>query len=394
MHSGTADRAARAFAEMYGREAGGVAAAPGRVNIIGEHTDYNEGFALPAAVNLATFVAFAPRDDRRGRFHSAEYSQTVEFDLDETARDELPFWGRYPWGMAMSLAESGVEVTPVDGYVLSTVPSGGGLSSSASFEVALALAFLGGDEDRVSREDLVHICRRAENDFVGVNCGVMDQFASIFGADGEALLLDCRSLECRRVAFPEEALLVVADTGVSHALGQSGYHRRQEETRAAAGILSEAEGGVESLRDAHLEMIEEHRELLGDVLFRRARHVVTENARTVEAAGALERGDLERVGELLRESHESLRADYEVSCDELDMMVEAAGGLEGHFGTRMTGGGFGGCTVSLVEAGAAEEFAGRLAARYEEAAGREAATHVVRAGPGARCISVEPGAGD
>jgi galactokinase len=369
------------FRERYSRTPEGVARAPGRVNIIGEHTDYNGGWALPAAVDLATFVAYAPRDDDYVVVYSEPAGAEARFDLVDDAGGRVAFWARYAWGVGMALKEAGLGARGLDMYVASGVPLGGGLSSSASFEVALALAYMGREAgEAFDGVRLVHLCRRAENAFVGVNCGVMDQYSSIFGAEGKALLLDCLALESREVDFPSSAALVIADTTVRHALGEEteGYHKRQDECREAANVL-----GVETLREVTDDSLDAARGELGDVLYRRVRHIVTENARVLETADALPAGDLARTGELLRESHESLRDDYEVSCRELDLMVEAAEGCDGHFGGRMVGGGFGGCTVSLVLAERAEGFARELAARYKKASGLDAGIHVVRPGRGA-----------
>jgi len=381
-----AAEAAERFAREYGRAPAGLAFAPGRVNVIGEHTDYNDGWALPAAVDLATYIAYAPRDDGRVRIYSEMTGREAAFELDGRAAADLAFWARYAWGTGMALLEAGLGARPVDMYALSNVPMGGGLSSSASFEVALALAYLGREEaEALDRLRLVHLCRRAENHFVGVNCGVMDQFSSVFGAEGKALLLDCRSLESREVPFPEGIVIVVADTSVRHALGEEteGYHRRQQECREAVAVLSRLEKNVESLRDVTLSMIEEHTGELGDRLARRARHVVSENARVLEAAEAMAGGEVERLGALLRSSHESLRDDFEVSCRELDLMVEAAEGIDGHHGSRMVGGGFGGCTISLVDEAKAPAFCEELSGRYGGATGLDAGMHVVRPGRGA-----------
>lgn len=391
MSKGPAAAAAEGFAERYGAPAAGVAFAPGRVNIIGEHTDYNDGWALPAAVDLATFIASAPREDARVRVFSETAGEEAVFDLTDAAGIDLPFWARYAWGTGMALLEAGLPARPIDMYAASSVPLGGGLSSSASFEVALALSYLGAEEaQNIDGEQLVHLCRRAENNFVGVNCGVMDQFSSVFGAEGMALLLDCRSLESNEVPFPAAAVIVVADTTLRHALGEEtqGYHKRQEECRKAVAVLSGLENGVESLRDATLLMVQEHAGALGEVLTRRARHVVTENDRVLAAADAMAAGDLDRLGALLRESHRSLRDDFEVSCRELDLMVTSAEGIEGHHGTRMVGGGFGGCTISLVDEKAAPVFCGELGRRYGEATGLDAGIHVVRPGRGAGFASV------
>ena len=388
MPQASAAAAVESFRKRYGKDPADVAFAPGRVNVIGEHTDYNDGFVLPAAVDLATYIAFAPRADGRVRFYSDMVDEEVEFDLDAKAKEGLPFWAHYPWGVGMSLLEKGLEVQGFDGYATSSVPQGGGLSSSASFEVSTALAYLGRRASKVRKLDLAVLARRAENAYVGTNCGIMDQFSSVFGTEGHAILLDCRSLKYRQVGFPQAVALVVADTGVRHVLGESGYHRRQEECAAAAGILAEAAKGVKNLRDVSILVLNRKAALLGDVLFRRTRHVVTENARVKEAADAMAAGDLKRLGALMGDSHRSLKFDYEVSCAQLDTMVDLAEGLEGHYGTRMTGGGFGGCTVSLVDSGKAGDFARELVRRYEAAAKNKSAAYIVRPGRGAGLLGL------
>ncbi len=386
MGHGPAAATAARFARMYARTPEGVAFAPGRVNIIGEHTDYNNGWALPAAVNLATFVAWAPSDDGAVRVWSETCGDEAVFEMAEASSAPAAFWARYAWGVGMALLEEGLPARAVDLYSDSSVPIGGGLSSSASFEVALALAYLGEKEaEKVPRERLVHICRRAENHFVGVNCGVMDQFSSVFGAEGKALLLDCRSLEAREVAFPSDTVMVVADTTVRHALGEhtEGYHKRQQECRRAVEVLARREAAVSSLREVTREMIEAHARELGDVLTRRVRHVVSENDRVLEAADAMAASDVAALGDLLRASHQSLRDDFEVSCNELDIMVEVAEGIDGYYGGRLVGGGFGGCTISLVDEAKAQSFCGELQRRYKEATGLDAGIHAVRPGRGA-----------
>jgi len=387
----TAAAAAAAFRKRFKSEPAGIAFAPGRVNIIGEHTDYNDGFVLPCAIDLATAIAFAPRPDGRVRIYSDMVTQEAQFAFTEAAREGLPFWARYVWGVGMSLAERGIKADGFDGYAVATVPQGGGLSSSASFEVAVALACLGRRAKKVKKLDLVHIARRAENKYVGTNCGVMDQFACIFGKEAHAILLDCRSLKSRLIPFPQSAALVVSDTTVRHVLGESGYHRRQEECIAAAVVMAKAAKGAKNLRDVSCKQLEARASLLGDVLYRRARHVVTENQRVKEAARAMAAGDLACLGTLMTASHDSLRHDFEVSCSQLDIMVESAAGLPGHFGTRMVGGGFGGCTVSLVRKNAAKRFAEDLARRYRKATGLLPSTRIVRPGQGAALLAVPKG---
>ncbi len=375
---------ADAFAKRFGRAAVAVAVAPGRVNIIGEHTDYNDGFVMPAALDLETRIAFAPRDDGAVRIYSDVVGEEVQFAFESAAREKLPFWALYAWGVGMSLLERGITPSGLDAYVETSVPQGGGLSSSASFEVAVAIACLGDKWTALDKLDLARVARRAENRYVGTQCGIMDQYSIVFGAEGHAVMLDCRSLESRLISFPEAAALVIADTSVRHVLGESGYHERQEECARANSVLSSSLPGVKNLRDVNMPMLEGKKNILGDAVYRRARHVITENARVHEAAAAMTAGDLARLGALMSESHLSLRDDFEVSCRELDVMVESAAGLPGHFGTRMTGGGFGGCTVSLVDKSSAAAFAGALRERYQAAARLQAATTIVRPGGGAR----------
>ena len=388
MRDAESAKAVAAFRAKFGKEPENVAFAPGRVNIIGEHTDYQEGFVLPCAVDLATYVVYRPRDDMRVRLYSDMAGEDVEYPIDPTAKASLPFWAHYAWGTAMSLLERGLPVRGFDGYSASTVPQGGGLSSSASFEIAMALAYLGENAAKVSKIDLAHLCRRAENAFVGVNCGIMDQFSSIHGTDGHAIMLDCRSLEYRLVPVPENVTLVVSDTRVRHALGETGYHTRQQECKDAVAVLAKAGEKVKMLRDATPEMLERHKKAMKDAVYRRARHVISENARVLETADVLGAGDVRRLGKLVSESHVSLRDDFEVSCKELDAMVEAAEGLSGHYGTRMVGGGFGGCTVSVVEESAVHGFTHELAERYKKATGIEAITRVVVPGRGAGLLGL------
>jgi galactokinase len=380
------EAAVRGFRRRYRSAPGAVAFSPGRVNIIGEHTDYNDGFVLPCAIDLATAIAFRPEAQAPTRLYSDMVAKAAEFSYKRNEREGLAVWARYAWGVGMSLLDLDVRPDFFTGYSATTVPQGGGLSSSASFEVAVALACLGGRYRKVAKLDLVHIARRSENKYVGTNCGVMDQYACIFGQEGKAILLDCRSLRSRLIPFPKSAALVVADTGVRRVLGESGYHKRQEECSEASEKMAKSCRGVKNLRDVTLGMLEEKYALLGDVCFRRARHVVTENERVKKAVKAMSSGDVASLGRLMSESHVSLMDDFEVSCGELDVMVNAAQGLRGHCGTRMTGGGFGGCTVSLVAKANAAAFAAALAKRYEAVTGIEAVTRIVVPGRGAGIV--------
>lgn len=338
------------FFAVYGRPAQ-VFRAPGRVNLIGEHTDYNGGFVMPAALDFGTWVAVAPRPDNQLLIRSDNLDEQVQFDLEDESRPEH-HWSDYVRGVAVTMRRHGVPVGGADLLIWGNVPIGSGLSSSASLEVASCLA-LGGDE--LPRALVATLCQAAENEFVGMRCGIMDQYISACAQEHHALLLDCRSLEARPVPISPDVRLVICNSGVKHALAGGEYNQRRAACEEGARQL-----GVELLRDARLEQLH----ALAPDLQKRCRHVVSENLRAQEAGAALLRGDLMRFGQLMYESHASLRDDYEVSCAELDWLVEVARPLQGVYGARMTGGGFGGCTVNLVAAEHCESVVGALKAGY------------------------------
>jgi galactokinase len=324
--------------------------APGRVNLIGEHTDYNDGFVMPAAIEFATWAAVTPRRDRRLVIHSENFNETCEIDLGQPPA-RRGHWSDYVLGVAVMLERrSGANL-----LIRTEVPIGAGLSSSAALEVAVSWALTPEPMDPTERAKL---CQRAEH-FTGVRCGIMDQFVACHARAGNALMLDCRSLEYQHVAVPSGVKIVIANSMVHHALAAGEYNRRREECGEAAENLGK------SLRDAGLDEL--GRAHLPHVIFRRARHVITENARVLEAREALSRGDLTEFGRLMYESHRSLRDDFEVSCAELDTLVEIARGVEGVYGSRMTGGGFGGCTVSLVDVDRVDALREAIQAGYPKA---------------------------
>lgn len=342
--------------------------APGRVNLIGEHTDYNDGFVLPAAIDLATYVAIAPRPDRQLRVHSVNLDRECVFDLEVPQR-RVGDWSDYVRGVATELMRSGHRLVGADVLVLTTLPIGSGLSASAALEVAFGFALLSLAGEDARRLELARICQRAESDFVGMRCGVMDQFISCHGIEGCALLLDCRSLEAQPVPIDPGVRILVCNTMVHHQLSGSAFNERRRECEEAVVRLSAVMKNVGSLRDVRSEDLDRHAELLPGDLLRRARHVVAENTRVVEAAAAFAASDFAEVGRLMNASHESLRQDYEVSCPELDLMAELARRAPGVHGARMTGGGFGGCVVSLVDVAAAEHFAASVGPSYQRATG-------------------------
>jgi galactokinase len=353
------------FRSLYGSAEGvRVFRAPGRVNIIGEHTDYNLGFVLPMALDMATDVAIAPSADGKLRIHSEDRKETREFDAAAVAglRPEH-HWTDYPIGVAQEVVRAGFSIAPANLLIRSTVPDGSGLSSSAALEVSSALAFLGGRA--MDPLDLARLCQRAERNFVGMPCGIMDQYISVFGREHSAVEIDCRSLGHRFVSLPLGAAFVAVNTMVKHALAGSAYRDRVAECAAAVEGIRKMFPAVESLRDVSPEQFQAAEHLLSPVVARRARHIVTEDARVNRFVEASERGDLEAMGKLMVESHRSLQHDYEVSCEELDFLAEAALGIEGVYGARMTGGGFGGCTVSMMRPAAAPLFREKIAKAYE-----------------------------
>ena len=356
--------------------------APGRVNLIGEHTDYNDGFVLPSAIGFYTHVAVSPRDDRKLVLRSTEYSGTFEFDVSNLPHQKQGTWCDYVLGVAQQFAQVGSTIRGANLLVHGEVPVGSGLSSSAALEVASALALQSLNGSKFPLKQIAKLCQRAENEFVGARVGIMDQFVSCFGEAGRAVLIDCRSLDFKLVLIPPQVSFVICNTMVRHELAGGEYNQRREQCELGVRLLSKAYPAISALRDVSVDQLTSHESDLPPLVYRRCLHVVRENERTIQAA-RLFQSDLATVGRLMHASHESLRDLYEVSCSELDAMVEAAEGLPGYIGGRMTGGGFGGCTINLVERGNAQAFAETVAARYRERTGVDADTYVCRAADGA-----------
>ena len=363
------DKLKTAFHDRYG-SAPRLFRAPGRVNLMGDHTDYNEGFVLPMAIDLETVVAGARREDRRVRVHSINRGEQAEFDLDRPARPCRGIWLDYVEGMARSLEAARQPLSGADLLLLSTVPEGAGLSSSAALEVAVGFALLSLSGQPVEPRALALSAQQAEHQYVGTKSGIMDQLVAVAARRGAAVLIDCRSLEIKHVPIDlSRVAVIVCDTKVKHELSSSNYNARRAECEQAVELFGKQLDGVRSLRDVDLETLHQLADLLPDVLRRRCRHVITENERTLDMAEAFRAGDLQWAGRLMFESHNSLREDYEVSCFELDQMVEAASHIDGVIGARMTGGGFGGSTVNLVHAESADEFCQKIKKSYLEATG-------------------------
>jgi galactokinase len=385
------DRAAlrRAFHDLYGtqNDAARLFRAPGRVNLIGEHTDYNEGFVLPMAIDRETCVAARPRDGRRVRIYSLNVDERAEFDLDAPGERERGIWLDYVEGVAHALERRGVRLRGADLAISSDVPVGAGLSSSAALEVSagLALAQVSGVE--VDMVELALAGQEAEHTYVGAKVGIMDQFIAALGRAGHALLIDCRRLETRAIPVDTtETVIVICDTRVKHELSASEYNTRRAECEEGVELLRRAGlDGIRALRDVSEADLQQYGGALPETVGRRCRHVVTENARTLAAADALAGGRLAEMGQLMLASHDSLSRDYEVSCRELDLLVSIAMSLAGGatLGARMTGGGFGGCTVNLVHRAALSEFTETITREYTDATGQTPNIYVSEAGEGA-----------
>jgi len=357
--------------------------APGRVNLIGEHTDYNDGYVMPIAIELYTWVAAGRRDDRILRVQSLHFGETMELPLDELAGSPRQHWSDYIRGVAAVLGAGGRKLSGANLVIHGQLPLGGGLSSSASLEISTALALMWASNFELPPLEMVRACQRAEHEYAGTRCGMMDQFVTTFARLQHALMLDCRSLEYRLLPIPLDARVVVANSMVRHELAVGEYNRRRADCEAGMRILRRHLASVRALRDVTPADLESHKGDLPDPVYRRCRHVISENQRVLAAAEALQVGDLDRVGQFMYESHRSLRSDYEVSSTELDVLVELASACQGVYGARLTGGGFGGCTVNLVRSEAVERLQARIAEGYARATGIIPALYVCSAAEGA-----------
>jgi len=362
-------------AEKTGGAAARVFQAPGRVNLLGEHTDYSGGFCMPAALSFNTLVAASPRADGVLRLHSLDFGETVDIGLDalegwRTGKGHK-HWSAYPAGVVWSLGERGVALASAVGgadlTLSGNVPLGSGLSSSASLEVATATAVLGLAGAFLAKSEVALACQRAENAYVGAPCGIMDQFISANGVAGHALAIDTRALTAEAAPIPAELRLVVCNSMVRHSIGGGEYAERRREVEEAAAAIGRLHPAVKQLRDATVDQLDEARAGMSAEAYKRGRHVITDSGRVLEGVAALRAGDAKRFGALMNAAHVSFRDDFEASCAECNLLARLAVELPGCLGSRLTGGGFGGCTVSLVEASAAESFAKELAARYLEA---------------------------
>ncbi|HXK58352.1 MAG TPA: galactokinase [Acidobacteriota bacterium] len=363
------DRLIETFVRIFERKPEIETRAPGRVNLIGEHTDYNDGFVLPADIDRAIWICAATRDDSLIRAHSVDYNQTTVFDSEQVKRDEQAVWSNYIRGVVDEYRKRGHKIRGMDLAVAGNIPIGSGLSSSAALEVAAAETCRVLSEIEIEPTEMALLSQSAERNFAGVQCGIMDQFVSALGKENAALFLDCRDLSYELVPFPGEACIVICDSRKQRRLQTSEYNNRRAECEGAVAILNGVLGNIKALRDVTAQQLEEHKGLLSEVRYRRARHVVSENERVRAAVESLKTNSLDSFGRLMYQSHASLRDDYEVSCQELDILVELAAEQPGTLGARMTGAGFGGCTVNLVHCDAVADFEARVTEQYQARTG-------------------------
>ena len=377
------------FAEIYGGSPR-IFRAPGRVNLIGEHTDYNGGFVLPMAIDKQTIVAAAPRNDRKICVFSVNFEEFAEFDLDAASKIINGFWLNYVEGMARILEQQDFRLKGADLLIWSNVPTGAGLSSSAALETAIGLALTEISNNPIDRVTLAKAGQQTEHDYVGAKVGIMDQFVSANAKAGCALLLDCRSLEFENVPLDtKEVAVVICDTNVTHDLASSEYNTRREECETGVKILKKFLPEIKQLRDVGLKDFEKYKSELPETVMCRCRHILTENERVLKAAEALKKNDLTAFGNLMWQSHESLKTDYEVSCEELDLMVEIAKDTNGVLGGRMTGGGFGGSTVNLVKRENLGRFKEKIRKDYQRLSGIKPTILVSEASGGASEIAID-----
>lgn len=367
----------RVFQSKFGAPPAFVVRAPGRVNLIGEHTDYNDGFVMPMAIDRATWIALRPRADDTVSLYSIDHEATATFQISTVTKEAMS-WREYPKGVTHVLREAGLPLRGWEGVTVCDVPMGAGLSSSASYELAVARAFSAVSGFPWVADQMARHCQRAENAWVGVNCGIMDQMISACGEAGQAVLIDCRSLERLAVPLPERTLVVILDTTTRRGLVDSAYNERRSQCQAVAQHF-----GVRALRDVPIELFNQRAGELEAVARRRARHVITENQRTLEAATVMRKGDAVRLGQLMNESHDSLRHDFEVTNRELNLIVDLARSQPSCLGARMTGAGFGGCAMALIQQEGAMKFSAAVTEAYARATGLATAIYMTPAMAGA-----------
>ncbi len=381
------ERVYDAYKQQFGHIPDLIVSAPGRVNLIGEHTDYNDGFVLPMAIDRKIFIGGSLRDDEEVCLYSLNFQESAQFSITSLRKEGK--WTDYVQGVIDEFLKVGERIKGFDAVLYGDVPLASGLSSSAAIEVATAFFFAQVNEINMSPEEMAKLCQRAENRFVGMNCGIMDQFISRLGQKGHALYLDCRNLHYQLVPFEIKGYtVVICNSNVKRQLVDSAYNERRAQCEEGVRLLRTKLGEIAALRDVSFEQLEMYRSLLPPVVYQRCKHVITEDERVIKAVSVLQRGDITQFGNLLNQSHESLRADYEVSCSELDHLVEIARQVDNTAGSRMTGAGFGGCTISIVPESVLEKFNTTILEEYAKRTGIIAGIYVSKAEDGARVESI------
>lgn len=389
MNNERIDKLVNSFKDKFDGNPDVLVRAPGRVNLIGEHTDYNNGFVFPVAIDRDIMIASKRRDDLIVRLYSLDFDQSVEFSLNDIKYDEEHKWSNYPRGVAYFLQESEYSLSGLDAVITGNVPLGAGLSSSAAMEIAMATTFEKTSELSIDPTEMALLCQRAENKFVGVNCGIMDQFISRMGKKDHALLLDCRSLEYDLIPLNLENIkIVVCNTGKKRGLVDSEYNKRRMECERGVKILEKFLPGISALRDVEFSDLIKYGGHIPEITEKRCRYVIKENIRVLESVSAIEEQDLLKFGDLMNESHIGLRDEYEVSCPELDAMVEIAWEIDGVIGSRMTGAGFGGCTVSIVVEDSLQELIDKVNKEYTKRTGLQPEIYVCTAEDGAGVVGI------
>jgi galactokinase len=377
---------AQRFEAVFHHPPAVLASAPGRINLIGEHTDYNDGFVLPAAIDRRVTVTARTTSDGMLAAHAAMFGESASIPLAELRPGTSYRWLDYCAGVLARLRSRGITIPGIQLHIEGNVPLGAGLSSSAALEVATARAVLAATGSELPPSEIALLCQKAEHTFAGVQCGIMDQFISVLGQRDHALFIDCRSLAYERVPIPAGVRFVVCDTGVTRELASSAYNERRDACHKGVQAIARRYPHVNALRDVTSVMVEDFRSHLDPVVYRRCRHVVTENERVLQSVRSLRNGDRSEFGKLMYQSHLSLKNDYEVSCRELDAVVDICAEEDGVFGARMTGAGFGGCAIAMVETEHAQRVASRLAEEYPAATGRTPTIYICAIEDGATAI--------
>lgn len=385
-----ADKIIKKYKEMFNEEPV-LVKSPGRVNLIGEHTDYNMGFVLPAAINKAIYFAVAPRNDSKSVLFSYDMNEVFEFTNENLEmQNSSKLWPNYLMGVVDQLIKHGYMVKGFNCVFGGDIPIGAGLSSSAAIEAGLAFALNKIFNLGLDKLSLVKVAQKAENEFVGVNCGIMDQYINIFGKNGNAIRIDCRSLEYKYFPFSYKNIsIVLFDTSISHSLASTEYNKRRKECNIGVKVIKKDNENIRSLRDVNMELLSSYESELNPVIYKRCKYVIEENNRLLDACDALSRHDLQAFGTLMYRTHEGLSKDYEVSCAALDYLVELTKDNPKVYGSRMMGGGFGGCTINLIENEAVDSISKFVMKEYNKKFGLEPKVYITKISGGTSLMEIE-----